>query len=220
MTWKNETYPEAYMAKQKKAEKNLGGSVENVPEKHGVSYGIVALAFVAGLLVGVLLTLYKTGGSPAMPPPSPQMGQKSSATDHSDEIAGLEFKMSQNPGDIAAWIQLGNLCFDADLPEKAIAAYDKALALNPDNADVLTDQGVMYRKAGKFDKAIACFDKAIAVNPKHEIARFNKGIVLMHNLNDPKGAIHAWEELLAVNPLAMAPNGQSIDEMLKKMKQQ
>ena len=187
-------------------------------KKHGVSYGIVALAFVAGLLAGVLLTLYKTGGSPPADPH--QHVEQKSSTDLSDQIAGLEFKTSQNPGDIAAWIQLGNLCFDADLPEKAIAAYDKALALNPDNADVLTDQGVMYRKAGKFDKAIQCFDKAVAVNPKHEIARFNKGIVLMHDLNNPKGAIQAWEELLAVNPLAMAPNGQSIDEMLKKMKQQ
>jgi cytochrome c-type biogenesis protein CcmH/NrfG len=208
------------MAKQNKAEKNMEKPIESVPERHGISYGIVALAFVAGILVGVLLTLYKTGGSPAMPPPPSQMGQKTSSADHSDEIAGLEFKTSQNPGDFDAWIQLGNLCFDADLPDKAIAAYDKALALNPNNADVLTDQGVMYRKSGKFDKAIQCFDKAVAVNPNHEIARFNKGIVLMHNLNDPKGAIRAWEELLAVNPLAMAPNGQSIDEMLKKMKQQ
>jgi cytochrome c-type biogenesis protein CcmH/NrfG len=207
------------MARQKKTEKNMEKPVEKVPEKSGVSYGVVALAFVAGILVGVLLTLYKTGGNPAMPPPS-QMGQKTSAANHSDEIAGLEFKTSQNPGDIAAWIQLGNLYFDADIPEKAIAAYDKALTLNPNNADVLTDQGVMYRKAGKYDKAVQCFDKAVAVNPKHEIARFNKGIVLMHDLNDPKGAIQAWEELLAINPLAMAPNGQSIDEMLKKMKQQ
>jgi len=193
--------------------------VKRAPEKHGVSYGIVAIAFVAGILVGVLLTLYKTGSSPAIPSPSPQMGQKSSAADHSDEIAGLEFKTSRNPGDIAGWIELGNSCFDANLPEKAISAYEKALALNPDNADVWTDLGVMYRKSGKFDKAIQCFDKAIGIDPRHEIARFNKGIVLMHDLNDPKGAIQAWEELLAVNPLAMAPNGQSIDEMLKKLKQ-
>jgi len=206
------------MARQKKTEKNMQKPVEKIPEKHGASYGIVVLAFVAGLLAGVLLTLYKTGGSPIADPH--QQVEPKSSTDLLDQIAGLEFKTSQNPGDIAAWIQLGNLCFDAGLPEKAIAAYDKALALNPGNADVLTDQGVMYRKAGKFDKAIACFDKAVAVNPKHEIARFNKGIVLMHDLNDPKGAIQAWEELLAVNPLAMAPNGQSIDEMLKKMKQQ
>ena len=206
------------MAKQKKTEKNTEKPVEKIPVKSGVSYGIVALAFVAGLLAGVLLTLYKTGGSPPADPH--QQVEKKSSTDLSDQIAGLEFKTSQNPGDIAGWIQLGNLCFDADLPEKAIVAYDKALALNPNNADVLTDQGVMYRKAGKYDKAVQSFDKAIAVDPKHEIARFNKGIVLMHDLNNPQGAIKAWEELLAVNPLAMAPNGQSIDEMLKKMKQQ
>ena len=206
------------MAKQKKAEKNMEKPIERITVKNGVSYGVVALAFVAGILAGVLLTLYKTGGSPPVPPHS-EMEHKTPA-DLSDQIAGLEFKTSQNSGDISGWIQLGNLCFDSDLPEKAIAAYEKALALNPNNADVLTDLGVMYRKAGKFDKAVQSFDKAVGVNPKHEIARFNKGIVLMHDLNNPQGAIQAWEELLAVNPLAMAPNGQSIDEMLKKMKQQ
>lgn len=206
------------MARQKKAEKNMEKPIESVSPKKGVSYGIVALAFAAGILAGVLLTLYKTGGNP--PADLHDHAEQKSSAGLSDQIAGLEFKTSQDPGDIAGWIQLGNLYFDSDLPEKSIAAYEKALALNPNNADVLTDQGVMYRKSGKFDKAIQCFDKAVGVNPKHEIARFNKGIVLMHDLNNPKGAIQAWEELLAVNPLAMAPNGMSIDEMLKKMKQQ
>ena len=206
------------MAKQKKAEKTMEKPAERGTEKRGVSYGIVVLAFAAGILSGVLLTLYKTGGDP--PADLHNHAEDKSSAGVSDQIAALEFKMSQNPGDIQGWIQLGNLCFDSDLPEKSIAAYEKALALNPGNADVLTDQGVMYRKAGKFDQAIQNFDKAVAVNPKHEIARFNKGIVLMHDLNNPKGAIQAWEELLAVNPLAMAPNGMSIDEMLKKMKQQ
>ena len=193
-------------------------SIERTTEKSGTSYGVIALAFVAGILAGVLLTLYKTGGSP--PVPTHSEIERKSSSDLSDQIAGLEFKTSQNPGDIAGWIQLGNLCFDSDLPEKAIAAYKEALAISPDNADVLTDMGVMYRKSGEYDKAVQSFDKAVGVNPKHEIARFNKGIVLMHDLNNPQGAIQAWEELLTVNPLAMAPNGQSIDEMLNKMKQQ
>ena len=206
------------MAKQKKAEKNMEKPIKRTTEKSGASYGVIALAFVAGMLAGILLTLYKTGGSPPVPPHS-EVEHKSSV-DLSDQIAGLEFKTSQNPGDITGWMQLGNLYFDSDLPEKAIAAYKEALAINPDNADVLTDMGVMYRKSGKYDKAVQSFDKAVGVDPKHEIARFNKGIVLMHDLNNSQGAIQAWEELLAINPLAMAPNGQSIDEMLKKMKQQ
>lgn len=206
------------MAKQKNAGNDMEKRVESITEKKGVSYGVAALAFAAGLLVGVLLTLYKTGG----PPPADlhnHAEQKTSAV-FSDQIAALESKTSRNPGDIEGWIQLGNLYFDSDLPEKSIAAYEKALALNPDNADVLTDQGVMFRKVGKFDKAVQNFDKAVGADPRHEIARFNKGIVLMHDLNNPEGAVQAWEELLAVNPLAMAPNGMSIDEMLKKMKQQ
>ena len=206
------------MAKQKTVKKNIGKPIETPANKVGASYGIVALAFAAGILAGVLLTLYKTGGAPAPTSSSAGMEQKPPA-DLLDQIAGLEFKTSRNPGDMDGWIQLGNLCFDANLPDKAIGAYEKALAIKPDNADVLTDMGVMYRKAGKFDKAIQSFDKAIAINPGHEIAWFNKGIVLMHDLNEPEGAIKAWEALLAINPLAMAPNGQSIDEMLKKMKQ-
>ena len=206
------------MAKQKKAEKNMEKPIGRITEKSVASYGVIAIAFVAGILAGILLTLYKTGGDPLVPPHS-EVEHKSSA-DLSDQIAGLEFKTSQNPGDIAGWIQLGNLCFDSDLPEKAIAAYKEALTISPNNADVLTDMGVMYRKSGKYDKAVQSFDKAVGVDPKHEIARFNKGIVLMHDLNNPQGAIQAWEELLTVNPLAMAPNGQSIDEMLNKMKQQ
>jgi hypothetical protein len=48
----------------------------------------------------------------------------------------------------------------------------------------------------------------------------NKGIVLLHDLNDFKGAIEAWEGLLEINPIAMAPNGISIDQMVTQLKKQ
>ena len=209
--------PEAGMAKQKTINKNSSPTVSPSDEKKRFPFGIIAIAYIAGLISGVLLTIYKTGDTPAADP-HPHIAQQA-PPDVSNRIAELELKTSQNSGNAADWIQLGNLYFDADLPEKSIAAYNKALALNPNSADVWTDQGVMYRKTGQFDKAIACFDKAVQIDPKHEIARFNKGIVLMHEMNDLPGAMQAWEELLAVNPLAMAPNGQSIDEMIQRMKQ-
>ena len=52
------------------------------------------------------------------------------------------------------------------------------------------------------------------------MSRFNKGIVLMHDLNDIKGAIKAWEDLLQINPVAVAPNGMSVDQLVQSMKQQ
>ena len=112
-----------------------------------------------------------------------------------------------------------NHYFDTDQFEKSIQAYEQALALEPNNANVLTDMGVMYRRSDQPQKAIAAFDKAIAVDPGHEISRFNKGIVLMHDLNDREGAVKAWADLVRINPLAKTPSGIPIKEMVDKLKQ-
>jgi tetratricopeptide (TPR) repeat protein len=80
--------------------------------------------------------------------------------------------------------------------------------------------GVMYRRNGNPQEAIKAFDKAIEADPKHEVSRMNKGIVLLHDLKDTDGAIKAWEGLLEVNPVAMAPTGRSVDEMIQQMKKQ
>ncbi len=180
------------------------------------------LALAVGFFGGVMFGIYKTGSSrpvqtaaPVQPMPIPQ-----SSADRSNEIAALEREVAANPTNVAAWISLGNNYFDTDQYEKSIQAYKKALELAPDNANVWTDMGVMYRRSGRPQEAVNAFDKAIEVDPKHETSRFNKGIVLMHDLNDIKGAIEAWEGLLQINPVAVAPNGQSVDQMVVSMKKQ
>ena len=50
----------------------------------------------------------------------------------------------QNPGNVQMWIKLGNNCFHNNMHQKALDAYSKALEIEPDNAQVLTDMGVMY----------------------------------------------------------------------------
>jgi hypothetical protein len=37
----------------------------------------------------------------------------------------------------------------------------------------------------------------------------------MHDLKDREGAIKAWENLLEINPVAMAGEVQSVDQMIK-----
>ena len=78
----------------------------------------------------------------------------------------------------------------------------------------------MYRRNGQPKKAIEAFDKAISIDPGFETARFNKGIVLLHDLNDAAGGIKAWEEIIEQNPMAMAPNGESVDALVQRMKKQ
>ncbi|MCP3953148.1 MAG: tetratricopeptide repeat protein [Desulfobacterales bacterium] len=135
--------------------------------------------------------------------------------DKETRIAMLEKVAAKNPGDGKTWQELGNLYFDTARHADAIEAYNKSLAINPGNTNVLTDLGVMYRRNGQPEKAVASFERAIAADPKHETARFNKGIVLLHDLKDETGALAAWRGLLEINPLAMAPNGQTVDELIK-----
>jgi len=44
--------------------------------------------------------------------------------------------------------------------------------------------------------------------------------VLLHDLNDAAGGIKAWEEIIEQNPMAMAPNGESVDALVQRMKKQ
>ena len=118
------------------------------------------------------------------------------------------------------WVRLGNHYFDSAQYDKAIEAYQKVLSLAPDNADVWTDMGIMHRRKGQPQKAIDAFDRANAADPRHEPSLFNKGIVLMHDLNDMPRAIKVWEDLLAINPKATVPGStQSIRELVEKLRQ-
>jgi len=178
---------------------------------------IALLALAAGFFGGVFFGVYKSGPSvKGMPPAGAPAAQK----EVQDQIAALEKETQQSPSNVTAWIQLGNAYFDTDQFKKSIQAYSKALELKPDNADVWTDLGVMYRKDGRPQEAVKAFDQAIAVNPKHEVSRLNKGIVLFHDLQDTQGAIQVWEGLLEINPMAMAPGGMSVDQMVQSLKKQ
>ena len=176
------------------------------------------LCLAVGFFGGVVFTVIKSDSKAPVPSAPAQMGTPAPAG--SNRIAALESQTQADPGNVNAWTELGNAYFDSGQFEKSIGAYRKSLELNPNNPNVWTDMGVMYRRSGNPEEAIKSFDQAIAADPKHEIARMNKGIVMLHDLNDFNGAIKAWEGLLEINPIAMAPNGISIDQMVVQLKKQ
>ncbi len=182
---------------------------------------LVALCcLVIGFLGGIVFSVYKAPSVTGGPAPAgqPQAAAPSKLTaEQSQRLLALELEVQKNPGNVDAWTNLGHLYFDSDAFAKAIGAYKKSLELQPNNADVLTDLGVMYRKAGDPQQAIATFDKAIQLNSRHETARFNKGVVLLYDLNDKAGAVKSWQELVNLNPMATAPNGQLVKEILAEL---
>ena len=177
---------------------------------------VAAVCLVAGFIGGKFYFDLSQGTSRGSQTSLPQ--QTAPAADpHIQLIETLKENVAANPADAAAWVQLGNAYFDANQPRPAIEAYQKHLELNPGNADAWTDLGVMYRRAGQPVEAIKAFDMAVEKNPAHQQARFNKGIVLMYDLNKKDEAVETWEELLRLNPQALAPNGQPVADLLRQL---
>ncbi len=179
------------------------------------------IALAAGLVVGGVVG-YLVGSSgreearpvasfgPAPGAPSPLGdappvfgGLPQAPTAHADaeqHIALNQQIVARDPGNVQAWINLGNDYFDTHRPQQSLEAYARALELQPNNPDVLTDQGVMYRELKQFDKALANFKKANQIKPDHVQSLFNIGVVYRYDLKDSAKALQAWERVVQRAP--------------------
>lgn len=162
--------------------------------------------FAAGLLTGIFIGS-RQAPSPAAAPSSmaapggaPGGFSPPVADDKVGRIALAQGVVARDPKNVQAWIQLGNDYFDTAQHQKSIDAYAKALELKPDNPDVLTDQGVMYRAIGQFDRAIANFERAQKVAPDHLQSLINMAVVYDGDLKKPQKAIAALEQVLQRDP--------------------
>ncbi|MCK4768140.1 MAG: tetratricopeptide repeat protein [Desulfobacula sp.] len=188
--------------------------------------GAVLLSLCIGFIGGTVYSSFKLASDKQVQQEkvagvnNQEREQQDNSIEFSSRILKLEQYLEQHPKDAEAWAQLGHLFFDSNQIKNAIEVYEKSLAIEPGNTGIITDLGVMYRRNKQPRKAIEAFDKAISIDPAFEIARFNKGIVLLHDLNDVAGGIKAWEELVEQNPMAMAPNGGSVDALVQRMKKQ
>lgn len=177
---------------------------------------IIILAVAFGFVGGVVFSVYRSTGAGIT------SGQAASAIPitkgQQEMLTALNERIKADAKDLEAWTQLGHLYFDLGQNKEAIQAYERSLALDSSRPDIWTDLGVMYRRNGDPRKAVETFDKALALDHGHKISLFNKGIVLMHDLNDTKGALDAWEKLLALDPDARTPNGDALKDMILQLK--
>jgi tetratricopeptide (TPR) repeat protein len=156
------------------------------------------------LLGSAPLPAFDAAPPAAMPPPPAGMpGAPPPAGPSPEVFQRIEMNLklvAKDPKLVGVWIQLGNDYFDNRQHQKAIDAYGKALALNPRNPDVLTDQGVMYRDSGRFDEAIANFEKAGQLDPNHVQSAYNLGVVWANDKHDAEKAITAFTRVIKLAP--------------------
>jgi cytochrome c-type biogenesis protein CcmH/NrfG len=160
---------------------------------------LVIVVLLVGVLGGVIYSNWKSDTVPSSSSSSPAAAPVP-VVNYQQQIATLEGIVAREPENRNAWVQLGNNFFGADQPMKAIDAYDRALQLDADDPNVLTDQGTMYRRVGWYDRAISNFQRAAALDPNHLQSRYNMGVVYRYDLQDFANAVAAWESFLELNP--------------------
>ena len=75
---------------------------------------------------------------------------------------------------IHAFFSIGNILSEGGWVSEAISAYDMALRLKPDYAEVYYNRGTAKTLIGEYETAIADFDEAIRLNPEFVEAHYNR----------------------------------------------
>ncbi len=175
------------------------------------------LFLVVGLIIGFAtgMLIAKSSSQPRMfqqqvaPPIMPTMAPQSNNNSAqiaaqkarlAEKINELKQAVKENPGNMAALVDLGNIHFDTGQHHEAIDYYKKALVINPDQPNVLVDIGIMYRRTAQPEEAVKSFKKAAAINPNHLYAYSNLGVVYSNDMNDLPKAIEAFKMVVKINP--------------------
>jgi cytochrome c-type biogenesis protein CcmH/NrfG len=175
---------------------------------------IMVMALVIVVLGGFLVV--KMSGKKEEPAPTGVVQPGSgSPVDYQQRIAELEKVVAADPKNLQAWTMLGNDYYDTDQAQKAIEAYGKALEIAPANPNILTDQGVMYKRVGAFEKALANFEKAQKLDPRHLQSLYNIGIVYAEDLKQPDKALKAWTHYLELD--STSPAAQQVKRMIGQL---
>ncbi len=129
----------------------------------------------------------------------------------SDSMTG-DFMTGTTPqsGNARSALNEGKQAFAKQDYPKAIEAFKKVLAADPNNPEAHAYMGFILVQAGHGDGALMAFDKALAQAPNFPMALWGKGMVLYREKKDNAGAREIFEKLLS-----LMPPGEERNEIVK-----
>jgi cytochrome c-type biogenesis protein CcmH len=176
-----------------------------------------------GLVVGAMLALglatfalYRTLGTPAAINAPASVAPAAAPATLEAAVAELQAELERNPDQPEGWRLLGKSLAALGDYNGSRDAFAKALAMSPDDADLLveTAQSRLYASPDrKLDaEAIALLQRAMELQPGHQRAAWFFGMSQRQN-GQPADAARTWEPLLAqVDAATAATLRKQIDE--------
>ncbi|UCD11505.1 MAG: tetratricopeptide repeat protein [Nitrospinaceae bacterium] len=139
-----------------------------------------------------------SGGLPSAPAPAAPGGAR-------ENVAALKLTVSKPDGkdapkkvvfeDSVYHFNRGVFYQQARQWDEALAEYQAAARLNPENADAYNNLGVVYKARGELDRAIKEFLRAVYLDPGYSKAYNNIGVVY-YMKQDFDGAIRNYEKAI------------------------
>jgi tetratricopeptide (TPR) repeat protein len=141
----------------------------------------------------------ESAAAPAGPMAPTQVGAASGAP-MMEEVARLQRRLKEAPGDLDAAVQLAHLYHDAGMWQQAVDLYQRALEGRPGDPNLLTDMGVCFQGLEQYQKALDLFARAQEADPGHWQSLYNTVIVAGFNLGQFDVAAEALTKLERIDP--------------------
>lgn len=203
-------------------EARLDDQVLSVPPPRRVSWRLIAalatvtLLFVAGGTY-LMFTIPSRSSAPAR---IPAQANGAPATPHGARgqpmeamIQRVQERLAADPADLGSWVVLARTYYATGRMPEAAGAFEHAVALAPDNADLLADYAdTLGMTQGKslHGRPEALVLRALKANPRHWKANALAGTIAFEDKDYAK-AVAYWERTrLAV------PRGSSIGESIER----
>jgi cytochrome c-type biogenesis protein CcmH len=117
-----------------------------------------------------------------------------------DSITG-DFLTGTGGSESGRFLQEGKSAFAKQDWPRAIEAFKRALAADPNQPEAHAYMGFILIQAGHADGALMAFDKALGLAPGLPMALWGKGMTLYQGKKDYAGAKEVFEKLLQIMPL-------------------
>lgn len=121
--------------------------------------------------------------------------------------------LARNPAAVMAWLNLGDLLARQQDHEGAIAAFQRALALEPDNPHAHNDIGCALIVLGRAEEALGWLERAGQLAPEDKDPPSNRGLALS-TLGRHEEAIESFREALRRQPGEATVHGSLAVELM------
>ena len=114
------------------------------------------------------------------------------------ETAFLEI-LAADPTNIPALFSLGGIEHARKNHEKALAFFERAMAIKPDYPPLWHNHGTTLQALKQYERSLASYDRAIGLDPTYIEAMMNRGTVLVE-MKRHKDALLNYDCLLKIDP--------------------